>query len=88
VITPGDGAHVTRAEVKRVAAQLNNPSLLRAIERFSSRELSWEQAMNWAVVEMARQNDYFLNRLITPASLAAQQAPSGRPDAAQRKAAG
>ncbi len=68
-----------RNEVKKIAARLNNPVLLRAFERMSVDQISWEDALNEAAVELAKQNDYFLNKLI------AQQAqPANRPPAQPR----
>jgi hypothetical protein len=55
---------MTRNDVKQIATRLNNPILLHALERHSIHGVPWEEALNAAVVELARQNEFFLNQLI------------------------
>ena len=68
---------MTRKDVKLIASRLNNPTLLLAIERHEYHGLPWEDVMNQALVELAEQNDYFLEQLVTrrgavkPAGMAA-----------------
>lgn len=55
---------MNRKDVRAIAARLNNPILLLALERHSYHGISWEEAINGAVVELAKQNDYFLQQLV------------------------
>jgi len=75
-----------RSEVKKVAVRLNNPALLKAFERMSVDRLSWEEAINEAAVELARQNDYFLNRLINSHQPDSPAKSADRPTAANAAA--
>jgi hypothetical protein len=59
---------ITRKEVRLIASRLNNPILLLAIERHEYHGVAWEDAINQAVVELAKQNEYFLDQLITKGS--------------------
>lgn len=56
---------MTRKDVRRIAARLNNPILLLALERHEYHGVGWEQVINEAIIELAKQNDYFLDRLNT-----------------------
>jgi hypothetical protein len=58
------GVPMTRNDVKQIATRLNNPILLHALERHAIHGVPWEEALNAAVVELARQNEFFLNQLI------------------------
>jgi hypothetical protein len=55
---------MTRNDVKTIASRYNNPILLHALERFDHHGTKWEEMINAAVVELVKQNDYFLNKLI------------------------
>lgn len=68
-----------RNEVKKVAVTLNNPVLLRAFERFAIDGITWEEVLNEAVVELAKQNDYFLNKLIDNHTDGANSIPTPAP---------
>jgi hypothetical protein len=76
---------MTRNDVKHIAARLNNPILLHALERHEFHGASWEDVINAAVVELARQNDYFLNQLIDGRL---KDAGLNRLEARQKQAAG
>ena len=56
---------MTRKDVKLIAARLNNPTLLLAIQRHDYHNKKWEDVMNEAVIELAKQNEYFLEKLVS-----------------------
>ena len=70
---------MTRKDVKLIAARLNNPILLLAIQRHESHDAEWEEVMNQAVVELAKQNDYFLEKLISRDEGLLSDKPTHRP---------
>jgi len=74
--------NLTRKDIRHIAVRLNNPILLLALERHDYHGMRWEQAMNEAIIELAKQNEYFLDQLISsktgvkPTPMPVRTAPS------------